>query len=61
MPQAHKKKFRTLEGVFNHIMLQKNGWIEKKKSRANILTVPCLINKKIILTDNNILILLQLI
>ena len=30
MPRAHKKKFRTMEGVFNQIMLQKNGWIEKR-------------------------------
>ena len=30
MPRAHKKKFRTFEGVFNQIMLQKNGWIEKR-------------------------------
>ena len=30
MPRAHKKKFRTMERVFNHIMLQKNGWIEKR-------------------------------
>jgi len=30
MPRAHKKKFRTMEGAFNQIMLQKNGWIEKR-------------------------------
>lgn len=30
MPRAHQKKFRTMEGVFNQIMLQKNGWIEKR-------------------------------
>ena len=30
MPRAHKKKFRTMEDVFNLIMLQKNGWIEKR-------------------------------
>ncbi|WP_147659503.1 hypothetical protein [Methanobrevibacter oralis] len=31
MPKAHKKKFRTLEGIFNQIMHQKDGWIEKRK------------------------------
>jgi len=31
MPRSHKKKFRTMEGVFNQIMLQKNGWVEKRK------------------------------
>ncbi|WP_123833388.1 MULTISPECIES: hypothetical protein [Methanobrevibacter] len=31
MPKAQKKKFRTLKGIFNQIMLQKNGWIEKRK------------------------------
>lgn len=31
MPRAHKKKFRTLNGIFNQIMHQKNGWIEKRK------------------------------
>ena len=30
MPRTHKKKFRTMEGVFNQIMIQKNGWIEKR-------------------------------
>ena len=30
MPRAIKKKFRTMEGAFNQIMLQKNGWIEKR-------------------------------
>lgn len=31
MPKAHKKKFRTLKGIFNQIMHQKDGWIEKRK------------------------------
>ena len=31
MPRAHKKKFRTEKGIFNQIILQKNGWIEKRK------------------------------
>lgn len=31
MPKAHKKKFRTLEGIFNQIIRQKDGWIEKRK------------------------------
>ena len=30
MPKAHKKKFRTMEGLFNQIMHRKNGWIEKR-------------------------------
>jgi hypothetical protein len=28
--RAHKMKFRTMGVVFNQIMLQKNGWIEKR-------------------------------
>ena len=30
MPKVHKRKFRTMGGVFNKIMLQKNGLIEKR-------------------------------
>ena len=30
MPKSHKKKFRTRGGIFNQIMLQINGWIEKR-------------------------------
>ena len=30
-PKAYKKKFRTLKGIFNQIMHQKDGWIEKRK------------------------------
>ena len=30
MPRAHKKKFRTMEGVFNQIMLQKMDGLKKE-------------------------------
>ena len=30
MPRVHKKKFRIMEVVFDQIMLQKDGWGEKR-------------------------------
>ncbi len=30
MPRAHKKKFRTMEGVFNQIILQKRDGLKKE-------------------------------
>jgi len=30
MPRAHKKKFRTMEGVFNQIILQKMDGLKKE-------------------------------